>query len=1346
MNKDPSQGLPQYQYGGYQIPQPQPQQQVMGVQMYPQYMQYPPQQNQFMSYVQQVMHQRNIPPHYLQDQTFRTNFFQSIMPTMQQPQPQPMFQVQAPPPPFMPRKKSFRPYNDYDDDEPIDEEPSSEEAEFTDDSETSEEDLNSDIQEDSIIADAARRTAGRERNTTLKNESDVDLEEEEDFYEVPPPVEELKIEHIYVSRVGREDMEYLVRFQDAKDCLSQWVPESLLQCLENSNYHLNRFRQNQVDITGDETRDIVPIAYRKNDSINELLYRFTFDKDVLLYWDTVSDEELQKFIKSRHRVNVLEPPLPTQFLPDPTEDVIGKGGKKLSKLQIDGVKWLIQCLRENHGAILADENCLEKPLEILAYIQYLVNNTDWKGPFLLIVKPTEFNQWCKIIKENTDLAFIPYSSGPQQRKMIREYQFPFLDEQGNPIPNTYSFNVLLANYDVYISDTEYLNEIKWECLIVDDESFIKSNINMMNIVLSRQRVILTENPVQNTLMDLWKLLNYVSPNDFEENPTYIQGDIESLPQEKLYELRDKISRHLLRRTVSNYEKTVHPNEESIAFVNLSNIQRDITRLIKLHSLWRLKGVQVNQSIIDQQKEAEAVENVCNHPFLVEGTEEFYTKRLGLHRIDLLRNISTKFIWLSKVLEDQKQQNHKVIIFSNKIRLLHLICEFCILNGYNSELLATDVSEAEKAETIDRFSKNSDSFIFLISTKICSEGLNLSFADLAIILDADWNPHNNFQGDNEGRKVSIYRLITYQTSEHQNFVRSQKKLRLWMELLGKGSEIGGSMFQEMSMLQKPPLLDANTIVDRSRPLTEQISTVVYNFSLSTLPRIERQMQPQDIFETTGDIEFLSRFPVVADDGLSRRVNHSRNYDNFIDSNNAYELWDEFRKAGYGSWDSIANKFQGHSPAQIERFCQSLLLLCFRALSPTQMTLFPLIIKNLSRDIVDFSFEMLLCSRKGKWIHAVNEDHELNIEVNACKPLKETIYDSCIDYLTIIETKLIAKAWLSFNDRSKFDFTRVPPTYTKADQEIFDSIIGQYGEIDPYDDRIQAMVDVMKQDIIAGARVFSAQQFDFWSGPEFQAVIQMMMNFKYSFDDPIGIHMKTGLLSKTTEQVVVFVNSLHNIVTRPCKKFPITFGLSMTLFDHSPEEIQSCKGSGSWTQMQKKDYTDLNERIYAIRTLHTRFSRLEEFPETTTWSNYHTRILFDSLIRFGLDQMKTILLDKKIGLVRMLNKHDKRFVEGKLKQRIHEPGAPPDFVLTEEALINFLRKEDCDQYFEKQKYQHYTYIPREQHYEYNWEDTEEESSGSELFADDYIDNPGARRMRRPDDDDDIPFNTHLLESDD
>ena len=1088
-----------------------------------------------------------------------------------------------------------------------------------------------------------------------------------------------------------------------------------------------------------------------------MLYRFTFDQNVLLYWDQVDEEELHKFINSRHRVDVAEPPIPTGQLEEPTAQILNpNAGSELRPYQLEGLKWLIQCWRDNHGSILADEMGLGKTIQVLAFLQYLNKYTDWHGPFLITVRTNTFKQWCDEIEKWTNLAYIPYSSGPQQRKMIRDYQFPYLDEDGSPIPNTYSFNILLVSYDVFLKDVDYLSEIQWECLVVDEGHRIKNREgkknNAMKSLNTRHRIILTGTPVQNTLQELWTLLNFVSPMQFEENPEFLQGDIESLSPEKLQELRERIKPHLLRRSLANTEREIGPKEEKLAFVSLTPQQRELIHLIKLHKMWRLKGVQIDESTVDTSHESSSIQKVCCHPLLIEGAEEYYTQRLNLPRPDLLRCLSSKFIWLSKVLADLKKDNHKVLIFSQRVQLLHILREFCIFSGYNTELLIGDMSDSEKNEAILKYSKNPDSFVFLISTRAGSEGLNLTAADTAIIFDPDWNPQNDLQAQarlhriGQTQKVDVIRLITYQTYEHEMFIRAQKKLSLWMDLIGNEEERANALSKphDMSPLVPPPFLDPDMKISPDKPLIEQLSTVVSDFSLGSLSRLEKPLETEpDLSDGLSEEMFLEKFPVVQDEFISHRAKRSRSYDNFIDGTNAYEIWDEFRQSGYGAWDAMAEKFQGHSASQIERFCHSILILCFRAIAPTQMVQFPCIIKCLKQDVENFNIDILLCSRKGKWIHAVNEDHVLYIEINACKPLKDSIYDTAAEYLSVIEMKLVAKAWLSFNNKESFDFTKVPPTYTKNDQEIFESIITPRGDLDPFDDRVMAMVGVMREDIIHHSRIFCAQQFDYWTAPEFQAVLDMMRNFTIS-EDPIETHAKSGLLSKTTEQVAVFVKALNELA-EDNKKFPIVFKQSMTMFEHAPEEIQNSKGSTSWMTMQRKDYLELVERMSALKTLKDRAERLADFPETTTWSNYHTKILFTSLVKFGLDQMKTILLDKKIGLVRMLNKHDKRFVEGKLKQRIHEAGAPPDFVLTEPALIKFLQEEDCDQFFEKQKYQNYEYVPPEQHYEYNWEDGSSDSSDAALFVDDYVDTPAMRgRMRREDDEDD--FNSHILDDDD
>ncbi|EAY09671.1 SNF2 family N-terminal domain containing protein [Trichomonas vaginalis G3] len=1353
MDRDPPKPIPPFPFNNFP-PQMNPMMQMPMMQQPP--MQFPPpqpQQPQMMNYVQNIMRQRNIPPYYLQDPNFRQNFIQSIMP-QQKPAP---FYPMPPPQPMMQKKRPFDRYDDYDDEEVVDDEPSSEEAQFTDESEESPEENFSEMNDDYVTSDpGTRRTAGREHHSAQNFSDDDDTLEEEEFVEGPAQVEESKIEHIYVSRVGKDDIEYLVHFQDQKDCLSQWIPESLLMCLDNANYHLTRFKQSPVDITSAEGKDIVPIAYRKNDNVNELLYRFTFDTNTLLYWDAVDEKTLNDFKNSRHRVDVSDAPLPTGDLPEPTSSIINdSANQQLREYQLQGLQWLIKCWRDGHGSILADEMGLGKTIQVLSFLTYLNRYTDWHGPFVIAVRTNTFKQWCEEIEKWTDLSFIPYSSGPAQRKIIREFQFPFLDDNGSPIPNTFSFNILLVSYDVFLKDSEFLDQINWQVLVVDEGHRIKNSEGKKNNAMKKlnvkHRILLTGTPVQNTLQELWTLLNFISPDQFEENPEFLQGDIESLDKDTLESLRKRIHPHLLRRTLANAERTIAPKEEKIAFVSLSNVQRELIRLIQLHGMWRLNGIQIDESTVDTSHESASIQKVCCHPFLIEGAEEYYTKKFNLSRLELLTQLSTKFVWLSKVLAELKRDNHKVLIFSQKVQLLHILREFCMLSQYNNELLIGEMSDIEKSEAIDRYSKSPDSFVFLISTRAGSEGLNLTVADTAIIFDPDWNPQNDLQAQarvhriGQTQKVDVVRLITYQTYEHEMFVRAQRKLGLWLDLLGEEGAPKEYGTENTSPLPPPPYIESTMNINPNMNLLEQLSTVVNDFSLASLPRLEKPMsEVPNYSDGTSDEAFLAKFPVVADDQITRRVKHSHSYDAFIDSARAYEIWDEFRQVGYGKWDQMAEKFTGHSPNQLERFCHSILILCFRALPPMQMVTFPFLVKRLIHDVIDFSFDMLLCSRKGKWIHAVSEEHELSIEISACKPLKDTIYDQGYDYLTTIESKLIAKTWLTFNDKSMFNFAKTAPNYTRRDREIFESIVADRSDFDPFDDRVVAFINLMKSDIIAGGRIFAAQQFDYWTQPEYQQVINMMKNFTFSFENPIDMHQKTGLVSKTTEQVIIFVTNLLNIVSKPVKKLPWPIGPSFTLFDRAPEEIKSSKGATTWTSITKKDYTEIVERSNCLRLIKQRLERLGQFPETTTWSNYHTRILFNNILKFGFDAMTSILLDKKIGLVRMLNKHDKRFVEGKLKQRIHEPGAPPDFVLTQEELMRFMRVEDCDSKFDQFKMMNYTFVPPEQHVEWNWEAAEEEES--EYLPDELDMQPQMlRKIRREEDEEEGAFNPHLLSDD-
>ena len=143
-------------------------------------------------------------------------------------------------------------------------------------------------------------------------------------------------------------------------------------------------------------------------------------------------------------------------------------------------------------------------------------------------------------------------------------------------------------------------------------------------------------------------------------------------------------------------------------------------------------------------------------------------------------------------------------------MIDVIDEYCDYRGYPCERLDGRVGGNDRQKAIDRFNKDANSFVFLLSTRagechlhyahifggyliflriVGGVGINLTAADTVIIFDSDWNPQNDVQAMarchriGQKKQVTIYRLITRRSFEAEMFERASKKLGLEQALLG-----------------------------------------------------------------------------------------------------------------------------------------------------------------------------------------------------------------------------------------------------------------------------------------------------------------------------------------------------------------------------------------------------------------------------------------------------------------------------------------------------------------------------------------------------------------------------------
>ena len=147
---------------------------------------------------------------------------------------------------------------------------------------------------------------------------------------------------------------------------------------------------------------------------------------------------------------------------------------------------------------------------------------------------------------------------------------------------------------------------------------------------------------------------------------------------------------------------------------------------------------------------------CNHPFLIKGAEERIiaeaSAKKGADDIDdpILRwqkllteqlvQSSGKMVLLMKLLPKLQSGGHKVLIFSQMVRVLDLLEDLLRLQKYSYERLDGSMGASSRASAVDRFCKKSyNRFVMLLSTRAGGLGLNLTSADTIVIFDSDWNP-------------------------------------------------------------------------------------------------------------------------------------------------------------------------------------------------------------------------------------------------------------------------------------------------------------------------------------------------------------------------------------------------------------------------------------------------------------------------------------------------------------------------------------------------------------------------------------------------------------------------------
>ena len=305
------------------------------------------------------------------------------------------------------------------------------------------------------------------------------------------------------------------------------------------------------------------------------------------------------------------------------------------------------------------------------------------------------------------------------------------------------------------------------------------------------RLLITGTPMQNTLAELSALMDFLMPGKI-----YVEEDIDltsEFASKKLAELTDAISPYMIRRTKQKVENDLPPKTEKIIRVELSDVQLEYYKNILTRNYAALNAGSKGQktSLLNVMME---LKKASNHPFMFPNAEErFLDGRDG--RDDQLKALITtsgKMMLLDQLLTKMKKDGHRVLIFSQMVKMLDILGDYLQLRGYQFQRLDGTIAAGPRRQAIDHFNApGSLDFCFLLSTRAGGLGINLMTADTVILFDSDWNPQADLQAMARAHRigqlkpVTIYRLVSKDTVEEEVLERARNKLMLEFITIQRG---------------------------------------------------------------------------------------------------------------------------------------------------------------------------------------------------------------------------------------------------------------------------------------------------------------------------------------------------------------------------------------------------------------------------------------------------------------------------------------------------------------------------------------------------------------------------------
>ena len=415
----------------------------------------------------------------------------------------------------------------------------------------------------------------------------------------------------------------------------------------------------------------------------------------------------------------------------------------LRPYQTTGVNWLCFLAENGLAGILADEMGLGKTLQALVYLSLRKAANAARKPSLVICPTSIVMNWQAEAARFTPELRTLVLHGPK-----RHASFAAIGDH----------DLVITSYALLRRDVEQYAALEFDTVILDEAQHIKNrfsqNAQAVKSLEAAQRFVLTGTPMENSLYDLWSIFDFLMPGylgpatefrDRYETPIAKDGD-----EAALRRLRQRLRPFVLRRMKTEVARDLPAKMEQVRVCEMTDEQKAVYQA--------LLGESRREVFEHASKGGEAQRRFAVLTALMR-------LRQACCHLDLLpsagdktwREPSAKLEMGLELIEEARDGGHRVLVFSQFVRLLKLIeaalrereIAFCYLDG----------SAVDRAGEVRRFQDSPDIPVFLISLKAGGTGLNLTGADTVIHFDPWWNPAVEDQATGRAHRIGQSNIVT-----------------------------------------------------------------------------------------------------------------------------------------------------------------------------------------------------------------------------------------------------------------------------------------------------------------------------------------------------------------------------------------------------------------------------------------------------------------------------------------------------------------------------------------------------------------------------------------------------------